>query len=76
MKKLQSKQQLTWWQKWFCHFIDVNLNPAQYNGALLLGLNGLVVKAHGNSDEEGFFHALLRTTEYIEKQAKWGQSEQ
>ncbi len=73
MKKLQNKQQLKWWQKWFCQFIDVNLNPAQYNGALLLGLDGLVVKAHGNSDEEGFYHALLRTAEYVNKQTNWGQ---
>lgn len=73
MKKLQNKQHLKWWQKWFCQFIDVNLNPAQYNGALLLGLDGLVVKAHGNSDEEGFYHALLRTAEYVKKQTNWGQ---
>jgi glycerol-3-phosphate acyltransferase PlsX len=72
MKKLQNKQQLKWWQKWFCQFIDVNLNPAQYNGALLLGLDGLVVKAHGNSDEEGFYHALLRTADYVNKQTDWG----
>ncbi len=75
MKNLQNKQQLKWWQKWFCQFIDVNLNPAQYNGALLLGLDGLVVKAHGNSDEEGFYHALLRTAEYVNKRTIRGQQQ-
>jgi len=45
----------------------VNLNPAQYNGALLLGLDGLVVKAHGNSNEQGFYHALVKTGEWMTK---------
>ena len=27
-------------------------------GALLLGVNGIVVKAHGNSDANGFYHAI------------------
>ncbi len=66
-QQLQNKQPLKWWQKLFCQFNDVNFNPAQYNGALLLGLDGLVVKAHGNSDESDFYHALVRTAEYINK---------
>jgi len=66
-QQLQNKQPLNWWQRLFCKFNDVNFNPAQYNGALLLGLNGLVVKAHGNSDESDFHHALVRTAEYIKK---------
>lgn len=28
------------------------------NGALLIGLNGLVVKSHGNAKEQAFYHAL------------------
>jgi len=71
MQQLQEKPQLKWWQKMlptrFWQFNDVNFNPAQYNGALLLGLDGLVVKAHGNSDETGFYHALIRTAGYISK---------
>ncbi|MFC3193700.1 phosphate acyltransferase [Marinicella sediminis] len=67
MQQVQSKRHLKWWQKWFCQFNDVNLNPAQYNGALLLGLDGLVVKAHGNSDEQGFYHALVKTGEWMTK---------
>ncbi|TDR16310.1 phosphate acyltransferase [Marinicella litoralis] len=66
-QQLQLKQPLNWWQKLFCQFNDVNFNPAQYNGALLLGLDGLVVKAHGNSNESDFHHALIRTAEYIKK---------
>ncbi len=34
------------------------LNPARYNGAVLVGLNGVVVKSHGGADAEGFAHAV------------------
>jgi phosphate acyltransferase len=34
------------------------LDPAQYNGASLLGLRGVVVKSHGGADRKGFGHAL------------------
>ena len=34
------------------------LDPRRYNGAVLLGLNGVVVKSHGGADAEGFAHAL------------------
>ncbi|MEH6556791.1 MAG: phosphate acyltransferase PlsX [Oceanicoccus sp.] len=36
------------------------LDPQQYNGASFLGLNGVVVKAHGNSSAEGFFNAIVQ----------------
>ncbi|MDA8786478.1 hypothetical protein N9N19_02940, partial [Porticoccaceae bacterium] len=34
------------------------LDPAVYNGAYLLGLNGVTVKSHGGADEIAFAHAL------------------
>jgi len=34
------------------------LDPRAYNGAVLLGLNGIVVKSHGGTDEVGFAHAI------------------
>lgn len=34
------------------------LDPRRYNGAVLLGLNGVVVKSHGGADAEGFAHAV------------------
>jgi glycerol-3-phosphate acyltransferase PlsX len=34
------------------------LDPRRYNGAMLLGLNGIVVKSHGSSDEIGFANAI------------------
>lgn len=41
------------------------LNANQYNGALLLGLNGCVVKAHGNSDGDSFYAAIKKALTYI-----------
>jgi len=33
-------------------------DPRRYNGAMFLGLNGVVVKSHGGTDEMGFASAL------------------
>jgi len=35
-----------------------NFDHRRYNGAMLLGLQGLVVKSHGGADAVAFFHAL------------------
>ena len=34
------------------------LDPRKYNGAILLGLNGPVVKSHGGTDAKGFYHSI------------------
>jgi len=34
------------------------VNPGKYNGAPLLGLNGIVVKSHGGADAESFASAI------------------
>ncbi len=34
------------------------VNPGKYNGAPLLGLNGIVVKSHGGADAESFVSAI------------------
>ena len=34
------------------------LDPRKYNGAILLGLNGPVVKSHGGTDSTGFYHSI------------------
>jgi glycerol-3-phosphate acyltransferase PlsX len=34
------------------------LDPRRYNGAVLLGLKGVVVKSHGGTDALGFAHAM------------------
>ncbi len=34
------------------------LDPRRYNGAVMLGLGGVVVKSHGGTDAEGFAHAV------------------
>lgn len=35
-----------------------NMDPKKYNGATLLGLNGLVIKSHGNAQKESFRVAI------------------
>jgi glycerol-3-phosphate acyltransferase PlsX len=41
-------------------FRDVRrvLNPSNYNGATLIGVQGVIVKCHGNSDRAGFEQAI------------------
>jgi glycerol-3-phosphate acyltransferase PlsX len=34
------------------------MDPRNYNGAVLLGLDGVVVKSHGGTDAKGFSNAL------------------
>lgn len=34
------------------------LNPQRYNGAILVGLSGVVIKSHGSADTEGFQSAI------------------
>lgn len=34
------------------------MNPKNYNGAMLLGLNGIVIKSHGSTDKQGFANAI------------------
>ena len=34
------------------------LDPRHYNGASLLGLNGIVIKSHGGADTSSFFNAI------------------
>lgn len=34
------------------------LNPVLHSGALMLGLDGIVIKSHGKSDQDAFYHSL------------------
>lgn len=40
------------------HMLKVWLDPNNHNGAVFLGLNGIVVKSHGNADEKGVANAI------------------
>ena len=38
--------------------MKTRISPSKHNGAILVGLKGVVVKAHGSSDAEGFASAI------------------
>ena len=42
------------------------IDPRRYNGAVLLGLNGIVVKSHGGTDAFGFSNAISSAISLIE----------
>lgn len=40
------------------HLLRVHLDPNNHNGAIFLGLNGIVVKSHGGADAKGVANAI------------------
>ncbi len=40
------------------HLLKVHLDPNNHNGAVFLGLNGIVVKSHGGADDKGVANAV------------------
>ena len=45
--------------------LRLKLDPRQYNGAMFVGLNGVVVKSHGGTDAEGFSSAITVAADMI-----------
>ena len=43
------------------------LDPRRYNGAMLLGLNGVVVKSHGGTDALGFSNAIKVAVDLVQQ---------
>ena len=41
------------------------LDPRRYNGASLLGLNGIIIKSHGSADVFAFEQAILKAVEEV-----------
>lgn len=44
------------------------VDPRQYNGATLIGLNGTVIKSHGGADATAFEHAILEAVSEVNHQ--------
>lgn len=47
--------------------IRARFDPSQYNGASLLGLNGIVIKSHGNAHRFSFKQAIMEAVVEVEK---------
>ncbi|MEX2449646.1 MAG: phosphate acyltransferase PlsX [Rhodospirillales bacterium] len=45
--------------------LRAHLDPRRYNGAMLLGLNGICVKSHGGTDAFGFANAIRVAVQLI-----------
>ncbi len=44
------------------------IDPGKYNGASLLGLNGIVIKSHGGADDKAFANAIRIAELEVQKQ--------
>ena len=47
--------------------VEERINPSAYNGAVLVGLQGVVVKSHGDADKQEFCQAILAARNYVDK---------
>lgn len=47
--------------------LKVHLDPNNHNGAVFLGLNGMVVKSHGGADEKGIANAVHVAARLVEE---------
>lgn len=64
---LRDELSKTWWRR-CCALVSLSalksfkmrLDARRYNGASLLGLQGIVVKSHGGTDKMGFYFALIQ----------------
>ena len=43
------------------------IDPRRYNGAILIGLRGIVVKSHGGADKTAFAYAIREAVIQVEK---------
>lgn len=46
--------------------IKIQIDPQRFNGAILLGLQGSIVKSHGNATIEGFRYAITQAVKEVE----------
>jgi len=46
--------------------LSAQINPQRFNGASLLGLQGSIIKSHGNATAEGFVYAIQEAVTEIE----------
>ncbi|MFI4937911.1 MAG: phosphate acyltransferase PlsX [Candidatus Berkiellales bacterium] len=47
--------------------LKTRFDPSQYNGASLVGLNGIVIKSHGNAHRHSFKQAIVEAIVEVEK---------
>ena len=47
--------------------LRTRLDPRRYNGASMVGLNGIVIKSHGSADQYAFRQAILTAVTEVER---------
>ncbi len=67
---LTSWKKLLWWLvRPVMGILTATIDPGRFNGATLLGLQGLVVKSHGASDDRQFGYAIDQAVRAAEQSA-------
>lgn len=47
------------------NYLKSRIDPAHYNGACLLGLNGIVIKSHGSAGKKAFQNAIVEAMLHV-----------
>ena len=47
--------------------VKMRTDPRRYNGAMLLGLNGITIKSHGGTDADGFANAIAVAVDLVKQ---------
>jgi glycerol-3-phosphate acyltransferase PlsX len=47
------------------NLLKVHLDPNNHNGAVFLGLNGLIVKSHGSANPKGVANAIMVSSSMV-----------
>lgn len=64
-KKIKSVAALIWFKAPLAQF-KKKMDPNETGGAPFLGIDGAVIKAHGNSNTRAFYQALVQAKDFVE----------
>ena len=59
---------LAWLLRRYLNAFWLDIDPRNYNGGFFLGVNGVVVKSHGDSNEKGFLVAIEQAKTCVDRE--------
>ncbi len=75
LESASKKNKQSWWARLPGYWLEKRmikqfgpLNPDQYNGACLLGLQGVVIKSHGSANKNAFAVAIEQAVQTVRRQ--------
>lgn len=70
---LKLEYQRNWWTRSLAILstslikrVKKRIDPSRYNGATMIGLNGIVIKSHGGASQLGFYNAIVEAMKQVQ----------